>query len=227
MITLAPPPTSVYVFTAEQINQIKFDEPDSDETITWNDVSEGPSSFSLRRSSSAKKNGAEVQAEPVTPAMRSVTIVKLIEKMTNGYTGKRRKGKEKRERKKRKKEKRKKAQRAKRKRARKMEERELIFCSETQDFWDTILYTIETFTNASCFLDLLAKRYPLQFFHFFFCFLSSFLFPMSFQMRELDNECFFLVLFYFFFCRFNDFFFCLFCDWLVLIEKIRRCERCS
>jgi hypothetical protein len=34
-----------------------------------------------------------------------------------------------------------------------------FFSLEMQDFWDTILYTIETFTNASCFLDLLAKRY--------------------------------------------------------------------
>eukprot|EP00026_Physarum_polycephalum_P004864 Phypoly_transcript_04888.p1 GENE.Phypoly_transcript_04888~~Phypoly_transcript_04888.p1 ORF type:complete len:490 (+),score=76.11 Phypoly_transcript_04888:570-2039(+) len=115
MTTLAPPPTSVYVFTAEQISQIKFDEPDSEDTITWTDASEGPSSFSLRRSASLKKSGG-VEEITNSPVIRSVTIVKLIERMTNGYT-------------------------------------------ETQDFWDTILYTIETFTNASCFLDLLAKRY--------------------------------------------------------------------
>jgi hypothetical protein len=90
MTTLAPPPTSVYVFTVEQINQIKFDEPDSEDTITWNDASDGPSSFSLRRSSSLKKSGGADPsggAENNTPVLRSVTIVKLIERMTSGYTG--------------------------------------------------------------------------------------------------------------------------------------------
>ena len=85
MTTLAPPPTSVYLFTPEQISQIKFDEPDSQDTITWNDASEGPSSFSIRRSASLKRSASG--SETPMLAMRSVTIVKLIERMTNGYTG--------------------------------------------------------------------------------------------------------------------------------------------
>lgn len=103
---LIPPPNAIYVFTDDQIRDIKFDEPDVEETITWTDITDN--SAILRRSFRNLSTDTKI--------IRSATIIKLVEHMTSEY-------------------------------------------SETPNFCDCLLYTLETFTTASCFLDFLAKRY--------------------------------------------------------------------
>lgn len=136
---LLPPPNAIYVFTDDQIRDIQFNEPDSDDTITWTDLTDGTAI--LRRSFRNLSTD--------TTIIRSVTIIKLVEWLTSDYSG--------------------------------IillffpsfffiislsfllfvsffYSHDLVF-TETPNLCDTLLYTLETYTTASCMLDLLAKRY--------------------------------------------------------------------
>lgn len=75
--TYLPPSTSIYIFTDEQIKEIDFEEPDSDDSITW--IEPFDESSILRRSLRSSSSD--------TAIIRSATIIKLIQRMTSGYSG--------------------------------------------------------------------------------------------------------------------------------------------
>lgn len=74
---LLPPPNAIYVFTDDQIRDIDFNEPDTEETITWTDITDN--SAILRRSFRNLSTD--------TCIIRSATIIKLVERMTSDYSG--------------------------------------------------------------------------------------------------------------------------------------------